>query len=325
MMASSTYSAVVQCQYQADGTCKIIAMTPVVAPFEDITVAGQAANYVEPKTLQLYFINTYVIKFIPTRIFNIFPSLISVQITNCSTSILTTDAFMNCNNMINIQVEYGNILFVPEGFAQRCSLVRGLSLIYNNIQTIDTNAFRGLSILQNLDLRGNRLTCLTPAMFLNIPRIQEIYLLNNYFQTVNTLLFKGLKELKKVDLSSNLLSYIPIFDLTNTAITSGTLGLAFYGNPVKAIRSNLCTMFTSRPTNVTDTYYIFNFTCQPSLLSYKPTTKLNCQTMNANFQTCFTGWTAAMAVNYPCEPGPVCIPSSIWSKVLGLLQYFPFA
>jgi len=324
IITTSAYSAVVQCQYQTDGTCKIVGITPVLAPFEAITVAGQAVNYVEPKTLQLYFVNNFIIKFIPTNIFTIFPSLISIQITNCSTSMLTTDAFMNCNNLINIQVEYGNILYFPEGFAQRCSKVRGLSLIYNNIQVIDKNAFRGLSILQNADLRGNRLTCVAPEVFLNTPLIQQIYLQNNLIRTVDNLLLRNLQELRQLDIGNNLLSYIPLLDLTGTSLRSGTLGVAYNGNPIRAIKSDLCTMFNTRPTNITDNYWLLNFTCQPSLLSYTATTKLNCQTMNANFQTCFAGWTAAMAVNTPCEPGPVCIPSTIWGKVLGLLQYFAF-
>jgi Leucine-rich repeat (LRR) protein len=231
---------------------------------------------------------------------------------------------MNCNNLLGIHIDYGNILYVPEGFAQRCPNIGSLYLMNNNIQVIDKNAFRGLSRLQIADLRGNRLTCLAPEVFQNTPRLLEIYLQNNLLRTVDNSLFRNLQELKKLDFGNNLLSYIPLLDLTGTSLTSGTLGVAINGNPLKAIKPDLCTMFSNRPTNVTDTYWLMNFTCQPSLLSYTPTTKLNCQTMNANFQTCFAGWNAAMAVNTPCVPSPVCIPSTIWGKVLGLLQYFAF-
>lgn len=97
-----------------------------------------------------------------------------------------------------------------------------LCLSYNGIQTIEPDAFLGLSHLHLLDLSHNHLESISARAFFGLPQLRSLYL--NYSilpvavtQLSNALSSQSLPNLYRLDLAGNRLTAIPLvrFDIYN--------------------------------------------------------------------------------------------------------------
>ncbi|XP_051172531.1 uncharacterized protein LOC127288873 [Leptopilina boulardi] len=78
-----------------------------------------------------------------------------------------------------------------------------LTLKQCDIETIETEAFKGLKIVIEIDLSGNSLKYIYPGTFFETHRLRVLLLNENYLESLENCLFDNLTYLQKVDLSRN--------------------------------------------------------------------------------------------------------------------------
>ncbi len=116
-----------------------------------------------------------------------------------------------------------------------CSHLRRINLSYNDITTINQNAFSGLSSLETLDLSHNLISTITQNSFSGLSSLETLILSHNPLPTITQNVFSALTTLEKLVLSNTYLSKIS--DSTFSGLTSlQVLDLGY--NPLSAIPQN---------------------------------------------------------------------------------------
>jgi Leucine-rich repeat (LRR) protein len=158
-----------RCDLPVDGQ-----LVSIAAENEPIQVTG---NHVSPhknsEIRQLNFMNPHVLKFVPTKLFEIMPEIQYFSMVDDKLSTLTTNAFQNFLNMETIQISDNNFPDVPASFAESCVNLRVLSFQQNWIQNVHKDAFKGLAKLEKLTLQRNNFTFLDPATFTHTPILNQ--------------------------------------------------------------------------------------------------------------------------------------------------------
>ena len=103
---------------------------------------------------------------------------------------------MKINNLYGLQ----NILNI--------GTVQSLYLINNQLSTIPTNGFAGLSKLTDLRLANNQLTTIQPDAFAGLTKLDYLDLGNNQLTTIQPDAFAGFTKLDYLDLGNNQLTTI---------------------------------------------------------------------------------------------------------------------
>ncbi|XP_070504343.1 leucine-rich repeat-containing protein 70-like [Chironomus tepperi] len=326
-MISSTNSAIMQCQWSGDVCQNVLAFTPVTQVNEMITVYGQPVGYVNTLTNNMALTN-FFLKYVPTNIFSTFTGIKWFSMTNCSTTALMTDSFKNCASMESFSISGGNIPYVSEGIAQTCINIKSVWLRSNNIEAIDKNAFKGLVNLNMIELTYNKLTCLQPDVFQTSPLLQNIFLEYNAIAGIDRNLFRGLKYLLNVYLSYNMIRYLPTLNLTQD--NANAMGISLYRNPIIAIKPDFCSSFATRSASYNDLINLKNYNdpvnipCLPAGSTFNQITKWNCASSVSILQSCYNNYTAAMPDLVSCELNPVCVPGSVWYKLIDFLRTLSF-
>lgn len=326
-MISSSDSAVMQCQWNGEVCQKVLSITPVTQPNEIVTVSGKPTGYVNTLTTGIDFSNFYL-KYVPTNVFSTFPAFQWLQIYNCSTTSLLTDSFTNCASLVSLAVLYGNIPYVSEGFAQTCGNIERIYLANNNIEVIDKNAFRGLVKLNMVDMKSNKITCVPSDLFQPAPLMQNIFLEKNKIAGIDRNLFRNLKSLLNVYLDDNLIKYLPKLNLAQGNLNP--MGISFYRNPIVAINPDFCSTFTNRSLNYVDNINIKmntdpgNIPCLPVGSTLSQISRFNCISSANVLQSCYANYLPSMPDTIACELNPICIPGSVWYKLLDFLKNLNF-
>ena len=325
LILSTVNSAVLDCIPKPNGDCTVVTIDPITQANEVITFAGQPSTYSNLSIINVGFYNNYTLQYVPTALFTIFPNLQELDIINCGTTTLVTDAYANCNKLDTIILEGGNIPKVPAGIASTCTAVTYLSLGNNSIATIDANAFQGMTKLAILNLANNKLTCIPPTLFLNSKAYNSITIGENSITAIDSNIISGLPDLQIFDISVNLLTYLPLLNLagTSTSTFTGT----FSGNPINAINSNFMSIFASRPTT-SDTTFFDLITCLPAGTTLLTITTSDYMTTSSALSTCFSNYKpATMSESAPCPPvtttvAPttiqdlICVTYPEWKEIL---------
>ena len=84
----------------------------------------------------------------------------------------------------------------------------GLWLYGNQISSIESGDFSGLTNLGQLDLRGNRLSSLESGVFSGLTNLERLHLRGNQISSLESGAFSGLTNLGQLDLRGNRLSSI---------------------------------------------------------------------------------------------------------------------
>lgn len=154
------------------------------------------------------------VKFLPTYLSCAFPDLITFQVHNCS------------------------VTSVKENHFNGLSKLRSLSLNYNKIETIYSDAFVDLTSLELLALAHNRIQSFEKTTFASLRRLQSLYLSYNQIETLHPDIFDSLKNVEVINLSNNRLSSIDEDVFKNTTRIRWILLLQ---NELVTIPSNLFT------------------------------------------------------------------------------------
>lgn len=317
-------------------------MSPVYTALDPITVSGRASNYVNTLTDTL-ILNQFFISYIPVNLFNVFINIQNFQLLNSSTTVLTTDSFVNCAPLRSIYIDYGFVTNIPEGFAQTCTNVYYISISNSNVETVHKNAFKNLGNLMALRLIGNKISCIHADLFQPTPNLHLIFLQNNKITGIDKGFVRNLSKLVLLNMSNNLIKYLPTLTLVPGEMEA--LAILLFGNPINAIKPDFCTAFNSRPDEILDTVRtnydykdangkplfwcsdVFFFKdhlhqnaipCLVPGVKFNNATKLNCASYNNALQTCYSNYNSALTDNYPCESS--CGSNVALSKFKEFLQ-----
>ncbi|KAG5669162.1 hypothetical protein PVAND_017057 [Polypedilum vanderplanki] len=305
LQINSVNSAVLTCN-STTPPCVVSSITPVTSANEIITIAGQPSNYVDQTTTSLFFNEPNVLNFIPTNLFTIFPNLNKIFLTNVSLTNIVPNAFANCGNLMTIVIiKNYNFTTLPANFASTCVNVTNLQLGFNNIRSIDPDAFKGLTSLTYLNLVYNKLTCIS-TLFKNTPVIDSIDLSYNQISEIHVDTFKNLTSLAMISLMNNSIVNLPAFNLTGTSLTSSSQMFFFKNNPIASISPKfISNIFVDRPKTV---MYIYLFTsgtnstgtCIPNNPNFDSIYNSNWQTVNVTLKPCYDNWKDSYQTNLSC-------------------------
>ena len=84
-----------------------------------------------------------------------------------------------------------NITSISTGTFTGLSQLKYLSLFNSELTSLDTYIFNGLNGLQKLDLSSNHLTSLDAFIFNGLSQLQRLYLYSNNLTSLDTFIFSG--------------------------------------------------------------------------------------------------------------------------------------
>ncbi|KAG5669790.1 hypothetical protein PVAND_000083 [Polypedilum vanderplanki] len=125
-----------------------------------------------------------VIKFLPIKISDTFP------------------------NLLTIRAEYKSISKIRKENLKNLNKLRFLDLTGNKIETIEAGSFDDLVELISLGMSNNKIKNLHENLFKNLVKLEELYLQDNQISLFKPKQFENLKNLKFLDLSGNQLDSV---------------------------------------------------------------------------------------------------------------------
>lgn len=90
----------------------------------------------------------------------------------------------------------------PRAFADLVN-VKSLELQGNLIKTLDQNLFQTMDELESLDLGNNKIVNIVPLAFVNLVKVNTLNLQGNSIETLDEELFQTMSKLETLDLSRN--------------------------------------------------------------------------------------------------------------------------
>jgi len=294
---SEGYISYFTCDLQNESVCNVYNITPIIIEYQAIQMWEQDENYRNTSITTLNFDSPNVVNFIPSTMFRIFPNLQIIQMNNVSMTNLTTDAFINCNNLTIISVMFNNFTRIPSKLAYRCKNIDRISLNYNQIVIIDEDALSGLKNLKVLDLSFNKISCIPPKLFENALNIENISFKNNEIKALDKDLFGKLKAIKVINLDENKIAILPIMSFDQSAMKK-SLNLIINDNPLYAMEPKFIESFFA----LKDSQSSLNFTmtkiegiCIPNGFEYQVIHQINFKSADDALSTCYANWSSDMS------------------------------
>ena len=107
---------------------------------------------------------------------------------------------------VNVDLQYNYITHIPGNVFSHLDQCEILSLIANQISTIEQGAFNGLVKIRDLDLRGNYITRIQADMFSDLSQCEKLSLWNNQISVIESGAFRGLVGIRDIYLDDNRLT-----------------------------------------------------------------------------------------------------------------------
>lgn len=171
----------------------------------------------------------------PTPIYNQFPNVEALQLTNVGLKELSENSLGNCGRITTLQLYDNKIEILGAGTFKNCHNLKSLIILSNRISDVHKDAFINLVDLTDLNLYDNYITIIDPETFQHVPNLTSLFLSGNLIRNFDVDTFAPLTKLKTMDIGVNRLSILPS-QLFRTNIHLKTL--SFLGNQVNAIERN---------------------------------------------------------------------------------------
>lgn len=142
---------------------------------------------------------------LPNGVFSGLNKLLHLDLSSCYIQETEEDSFKGLDKLTILILNNNRLLDVPKHLPS--SLVN-LYLDYNQITTIDDNAFINLAYLQELRIRSNNILTLKQNSFLGMVKLNKLYLYHNNIATLPGQVFAPLVRLVSLDLGHNNLAQI---------------------------------------------------------------------------------------------------------------------
>lgn len=142
-------------------------------------------------------------RYIPYKLFENFPNLQSLDISNSYIEDISRNSFAAADNLLYLNMSLNRIkLLGPSAFSGAAKTLK-IELAANEISEISANAFNGLEDMDKLVLSGNLIKKLDKVVFSENVNLNHIYLDHNLLEEIHPDLFNYCKHLRIVDLSNN--------------------------------------------------------------------------------------------------------------------------
>lgn len=210
----------------------------------------------------------------PNDIFQRYPDLTLLSITNVSLQDLAPSNFQNAGKLINLLINTGQLTTLKEGVFAGCVQLQSLQVTRQQLSVIDTMAFSGLNKLQNLFLSRNQLTSLNPAILNTLPSLLSFNVDNNLLTSIDPMQFSRNKNLRAVSFNENQLTTLPLdlfqfqtriesFNANKNFLTSGyTFGSKFVDLTMNRLRN--VTLITGEETVHISNNFVRRIICPSS-------------------------------------------------------------
>ncbi|KAL5292050.1 hypothetical protein ACFFRR_011069 [Megaselia abdita] len=142
-------------------------------------------------------------RYIPYKLFENFPNLQSLDISNSYIEDISRNSFHSADNLLYLNMSLNRIKSLgPSAFKGAAKTLK-IELAANEISEISPNAFNTLDDMDKLVLSRNLIRELDKSVFVENVNLNHIHLDNNLIEEINPDLFSYCKHLRIVDLSNN--------------------------------------------------------------------------------------------------------------------------
>lgn len=148
-----------------------------------------------------------VIKFIPPMFFTKFPRLTRLHLVNVGLS-LNVRSFKNAASLRVIDIPWNKFTSIPADTFRACINLEELFMYNNKIQTLDRNAFVGLSKLWRLDLGANLIKEIQTELLQPLKNLIILMLMRNDIVTIQPNAFQSLQKLWYLNLDGSELTEV---------------------------------------------------------------------------------------------------------------------
>lgn len=184
-------------------------------------------------------------RYIPYKLFENFPNLQSLDISNSYIEDISRNSFMSADNLLYLNMSLNRIKSLgPSAFAGAMKTLK-IELAANEIYEISPDAFNNLEDMDKLVLSRNLIKELDKMVFAENINLNHIHLDNNLIEKIHPDLFSYCNHLRIVDLSNNrLIKLEPTTFQANFVLE----GLFLSGNLLETF--NLTNLFTLNKLNL---------------------------------------------------------------------------
>lgn len=190
---------------------------------------------------------------------------------------------------------------------------------YNNINSIDANALKGLANLDFFQVVYNPITCIPPGLFSYSPKITQIDLRNNLIVEIDPMVFVNLPIVSYITFVNNSISFIPNFNFTNSGFSNAGVTVHFEFNLITVVDPSFLTGFFTNRAPYWGGVGLVNGVADPHgciPTGYELVDINNWRNANNSFGTCFNNWNLSMRDLVSCgrpvtSPPPTTTTSSV--------------
>jgi Leucine-rich repeat (LRR) protein len=197
-------------------------------PEQELSFSGTDQQKNDTKIL---FFSSCNVKFVPSIIFKVFPSLQELRIWNANETTVENGTFWMMNPLKGLNLgNYQNIsdgsldglgelefLDLSDNFFQQLpkdifrdnKKLKSLILHSNKLEEIDENLLENLEDLEEIDLSENPIKEFPTKLFQHNSKLRKVRLIQVGLKTVEKALLENLGGLEAIDLSRNHLSQLP--------------------------------------------------------------------------------------------------------------------
>ncbi|KAG0706565.1 Leucine-rich repeat-containing protein 24 [Chionoecetes opilio] len=178
---------------------------------------------------------------------HLYPSLTAVlpphthtQLADCSAKEFSTVPSSLSTEIQELILSSNDITYLGKDAFHKTGMVnlQKLYLHDNRVRTMHKDAFRGLTIMIELDLSNNRIDKLHPGTFTGLEKLRVLDLSMNLLSRLNGVQFPPLPHLRRLSFRENRLTYIHNYAFSNLHILES---LRLSGNQLKLLQPELFT------------------------------------------------------------------------------------
>ena len=174
-----------------------------------------------------------------TNVSNNFRLVTSLIMENCKIAKIWTNFFMTLNFLQELYLNTNEIeILERDAFVGLELSLKKLELYSNRIKSMGNRVFKGLILLEQLDLRGNEMSQLEMGSFRTLINLKILYLSSNKFKLIRFDFFRNLTSLELLGLSGNEIETIES-DSFNECLNMKTLYLS--SNKISEIKRGFFT------------------------------------------------------------------------------------
>lgn len=206
LTATVSEAVTINCEAPIDETCMVVGSDPINSAEDPLEITGSEFAFPIFYAVTGFYAlpeKGIVMKFIPSNVFKMMPSLQYFYAHRVELEELPSDSFKKCSQLQQISLQENKLKTLGQGFAMGCSAASMLDLSYNQLTELNANSFKGLTNVSTLNINFNYIEVIQKGTFDNMPALSLIALNMNKISFVHPLAFTSLTSLGSLVLSNN--------------------------------------------------------------------------------------------------------------------------